>query len=1059
VTFTPSPGGAAIGGSVTSGGAQTYTTTITATNGSPPDATQAFSLIITCPTITVTRSGGGTFPDGTFGVAYPGGQAVTATGGTGHTFTVTGGTFPPGLTLASGGGISGTPTDTGAFTFTVTANTGGCTGSAPFTINVDPNVQNDAYNALGNVLVDSSNGPGTPFTVTSNDSFPSGATISTFQTPSANGGTVTMTTSGANLGRFTYNPPVGFTGADTFTYTVLSNGRSKVGTVTFTMTGKVWFISNAGGACPGAPCNGRMTNPFVDVSNFQTANTGTAPAPTANDAIFVYSTGVSYSGAVTLLNGQRVVGQHAAGTLATLGNVTAQNGQTLPATNNATPVVLGGALTTGSGNFLHGVTLSGSPALTGNNFGTLTVNDNVVINTTGQAINLTNGTLAATLTSVTSSGGTNNVVLSGVATTGTANLGTGTLSGASSISLFIALEAGSFTYGGTISNTAARTVSIQSKTGGSVTLSGDINPVTAGGGILVQNNSTGTNTITFSGSQKKISSGTTAGVSLATNTGATVAFTNGGLTIQTTTGAGFSATGGGTVTVQGTGNTINSGANTALDVTSTAIGGSGLTFQSISANGGGNGIVLSSTGTSGGLTVTGTGSAGTGGTIQNITNRGVSIVTAADISLNWMTFTNAATTNGADPTNHASGCGDLTTGGNLSCNAPIHLANVSKLGADPVAVTLANLTITNSAQVGINVNNVDGLSLTDTTMSGIGNQTREYGIKARNLFGAVTFNTLTISNSFGDHVRIDNNGAQATTLNVTNSAFSTTTEGNGFVFNPNGSATTVVNVASSSFTSNFSTGLILGPTDPGSSGTVTIDVTGGPFTNNNAGIQIFGNGTTDVTYDVHDIANISGNPAAGIQNDMSDQSQSTASLVGKIRSNTITMPASGAGNGIGLTARGAGTSTISVTSNTVTNTSQYGIHLHRKEGLAPGTMNATVTGNNVTTSDTNGDLLFPIDGIRVEAGAASADTGSLCANISGNIANGAGDQPDNSGFDLKLRHRFGIIFNVVSNVADASMTGAEAITVLNAANPAVDTIDATTTTNFVGVTTACPTPP
>jgi hypothetical protein len=56
----------------------------------------------------------------------------------------------------------------------------------------------------------------------------------------------------------------------------------------------------------------------------------------------------------------------------------------------------------------------------------------------------------------------------------------------------------------------------------------------------------------------------------------------------------------------------------------------------------------------------------------------------------------------------------------------------------------------------------------------------------------------------------------------------------------------------------------------------------------------------------------------------------------------------------------------------------------------------------------------------VEAGAASADTGTLCANISGNTANGAGDQPDNSGFDLKVRHRFAITFNVVTSVGDAT---------------------------------------
>src|SRR5215472_7342107 len=48
-------------------------------------------------------------------------------------------------------------------------------------------------------------------------------TITAFDATSAQGGTVTMTTSGAGVGEFTYTPAAGFTGTDTFTYTI-SNG-------------------------------------------------------------------------------------------------------------------------------------------------------------------------------------------------------------------------------------------------------------------------------------------------------------------------------------------------------------------------------------------------------------------------------------------------------------------------------------------------------------------------------------------------------------------------------------------------------------------------------------------------------------------------------------------------------------------------------------------------------------------------------------------------------------------------------------------------------------------
>jgi hypothetical protein len=230
-------------------------------------------------------------------------------------------------------------------------------------------------------------------------------------------------------------------------------------------------------------------------------------------------------------------------------------------------------------------------------------------------------------------------------------------------------------------------------------------------------------------------------------------------------------------------------------------------------------------------------------------------------------------------------------------------------------------------------------------------------------------------------------------------------------------------------------------------------------TNNNAGIQVIGAGGADVTFDLTDIATISGNPAGGIALDLSDTSTAAASLVGTLSGNTVTMPAAGAGNGIGVTARGAGTTTIRVAGNTVTNRSQYGILLRKSEGQN-GTLNATVAGNTVTTVDVGADALFPIDGIRVEAGAASTDTGTVCASISGNTATGAGSVPAEApGDDVRLRNRFAHTFRLPG--LGGSATSAEAIALLNAQNPAAGLIGATSTTspNFAGGTAPCPTPP
>ena len=87
-----------------------------------------------CPTITIDPA---TLPAATVGVAYS--QTLTASGGTApYTYEVTTGTLPAGLTLNPDTGvISGTPTASGAFTFTITAtDSEACNGTITYTIDL-----------------------------------------------------------------------------------------------------------------------------------------------------------------------------------------------------------------------------------------------------------------------------------------------------------------------------------------------------------------------------------------------------------------------------------------------------------------------------------------------------------------------------------------------------------------------------------------------------------------------------------------------------------------------------------------------------------------------------------------------------------------------------------------------------------------------------------------------------------------------------------------------------------------------------------------------------------
>ena len=154
----------------------------------------------------------------------------------------------------------------------------------------------------------------------------------------------------------------------------------------------------------------------------------------------------------------------------------------------------------------------------------------------------------------------------------------GSITGSGTTGFSLSGGGGNVLLGSSISG-SSKAVSIANRTSGTVTLNGSI----AGSGI-----------------------------SLTGNTGTTISFT-GALTISSGSGAGFLATGGGTVAATASGSTLTSSTGRALDVENTTIGNGGLKLQSISANGGANGIVLSNTGASGGLTVTGSGGTCTSG--------------------------------------------------------------------------------------------------------------------------------------------------------------------------------------------------------------------------------------------------------------------------------------------------------------------------------------------------------------------------------------------------------------------------------------------------------------
>ena len=135
-------------------------------------------------------------------------QTISASGGTGSlTISKTAGTLPTGLNLSGAGVLSGTPTATGSFTFTVTATDSvGATGSKSFTVVINPAVAITTA-SLANWTV---NQPGYS------------------QTVSASGGTGTVT--------FTKTAGTLPTGLNLSGAGVLSGTPTATGSFTFTVT-------------------------------------------------------------------------------------------------------------------------------------------------------------------------------------------------------------------------------------------------------------------------------------------------------------------------------------------------------------------------------------------------------------------------------------------------------------------------------------------------------------------------------------------------------------------------------------------------------------------------------------------------------------------------------------------------------------------------------------------------------------------------------------------------------------------------------------------------------
>ncbi|WP_425526275.1 putative Ig domain-containing protein [Xanthomonas hortorum] len=213
--------------------------TLTATDSTPSPAVQAsqsYSVTITAATLV---PGQPTLPPAVRGSAYN--QVLTASGGVApYRYSIASGTLPAGLTLASDGTLSGTPTTQGTSSFTIAvADAGNASATQAYSFTVS----DAAPVAVADVAATMSDTAVT-VAVTANDTG-NIASIAIATAPT-NG---TAVVNGLEL---VYTPAAGFVGTDVVSYTVTgSGGTSAPVTLTITVNARPVAVSVTAAAVPG----------------------------------------------------------------------------------------------------------------------------------------------------------------------------------------------------------------------------------------------------------------------------------------------------------------------------------------------------------------------------------------------------------------------------------------------------------------------------------------------------------------------------------------------------------------------------------------------------------------------------------------------------------------------------------------------------------------------------------------------------------------------------------------------------------------------------------------
>jgi hypothetical protein len=963
----------------------------------------------------------------------------------------------------------------------------------------------ETFDTIGNTLLEVSGTPGAdgPKIVVGHNLL---ANFTDSDGPSPLSASLVAASSGAvvtidsNSGTFTYLPPAGAAGDDTFTYSVTDGESTVTRTVTIHLLSRVWYVKNDAAADDGL---GRSTDPFDTLAEAEAASA-------ANDIIFVYAgdgTTAGQDAGIAIKNGQRLIGE-AVGLALEVGvngnaapthlvdaagrpllDATAANASAVSATD-AIPAEIAGLSLAGSTN---GIDVTTTGAFGGS--GTLAIHDVVVRSAGVEGIDI-------------NAGGTGTMTLSVRRNDLTAG-GTG-----------LDIQRG----GGTVVVKAFDDNVVREATGGSgIVVTGPVTFDAIPGGA-VNPVSGGTTNIGVPGNGVGGAGLVLTGISGSLGFNALGVFADGGAGVRVTgsgpataqlgvTGTGIVAATGGPaldlatltadlqhLTLTSTGSTttgvalngiagtlsadssssisnIASVAGTAFQVgTSTA----SITYAGTISTTTGEGVDL--TGNTGGtiaftgtLTLsTGTNPAfnATGGGTVTATNTSNTLTTTTGTALNvanttigagGLKFRSIASNGGGNSgivLNNTGTSGGLTvigSGGTCSSVATCTGGAIQNKTIDGISlintkdVSLSLMAIDNNDGSGIFGDDVTNFSLISSrvTNSGDTQNGSEAGLRFNELLGTCAITNSTISGSSEDNIRMTPASGVLTNLAISGSSISSCAAPvacNGLALIATGTADLTFNVTGTTFQSNKSSAFLISISN---NSKANVNVSSSNFNDNTLGVDLSNALNADLTF------NITGNTLLRQANNAINIISGTtatnaAQLRGTVSNNIIGDNTVNSGSrdafGIGIDADGDVDAIIAVTNNTIKHTDFEGIFAESAfdddADAETGKLDLTVTGNTVGTPDDNS--AFPIGalyGVRLE----SRRTTALCLDISGNTSSSTGGLPH-----FRVRQRDTSTFKLERFAGDGTNDSTVAAFIAGQ-NTAGSTAAATHTSGYTGV--------